>query len=1151
MLESQVCDKFKTGVGYDSQVFDSQVNDKYKTGEGYHAVLPPYTGNFMPPKSDLILADVDEYVVSESVTSVPAIATNEAKTNTECVVLSPDFKLLDESKFLRRVLRKNNMYNVDLKNVDISGGLTCLFAKATLNESNLWHRRLGHINFKAMNKLAGGNIVRGKFDGKANEGFFVGYFMNSKAFRVFNSRTRIVEETLHITFLKNKPNVAGSGPTWLFDIDTLTKSMNYKPVTQDPLVFSSSKDSLGDGFKPSREEEKKDAEDPGKEDFEVLSTKEPRVNQEKDLNVNSTNNINTVSPTANAADIKDNDVDENIVYGCADDPDMPNLEEIVYSNKDKDVSAEDDMTNLDINIPVYPIPTTRIHKDHPVKQIIGDIHSAPQTRRMTKNVTNHALKNLSWIEAMQDELLQFKLQQVWTLVDLPYGKRATRTKWIYKNKKDERGIVVRNKIDMKSAFLYDKIEEEVYIYQPLGFEDPEFPDRVYKVEKALYDLHQAPKAWYETLSAYSLDNGFQRGLQVTQKDGGIFISQDKYVHEILKKFGFSTVKIESTPIETSKPLMKDENDEVVDVHLYRSMVSSLMFLTSSMPDIMFVVCACARFQVTPKVLYLHDVKRIFRYLKGQPKLGLWYPKDSLFTLEAYTNSVYAGASLDRKSTTGGCQFFGSRLISWQCKNQTVVANSTTEAEYVVASSCCGKVLWIQNQMIDYGYNFMNTKIFIDNESTIYIVKNPVFHSKTKHIEIIHHFIRDSYKKRLIQVIKIHTDHNVADLLTKAFDVSRFHYLIANETVHEERRDKVERVATTAASLDAEHDSGTINKTQATTIPNEPIPQSQEVGKEEKVKNSITQEEVIQSQESLLLKKSLDDQKGASNQKRNDQDEGISFVQDVEIQRRYGHDIEINTASTSITTSNINITIVEPVTTISTPITTDGVSVSTAKPSTPLTTTTTTVIKAEDLTIAQTLMKIRNKGKGKMVKPEKPLKKKDQIEFDKEVAQRLQAQLQVELEEEERMARQKEEDANIAEWDDIQVMMDADHELAKRLQAEDAMLDDFDRQDVLDLYRLVKERFETTSLEGYDRFLWGDLMTLFKPSKEDEIWKNQQDYTLISWIYDSCGIHLLLMDTGMSIHILGRIVGIKRLFSAVEVTAASYEVTTAGYGFYCW
>ncbi|GJU55545.1 putative ribonuclease H-like domain-containing protein [Tanacetum coccineum] len=408
----------------------------------------------------------------------------------------------------------------------------------------------------------------------------------------------------------------------------------------------------------------------------------------------------------------------------------------------------------------------------------------------------------------------------------------------------------------------------------LSLDDDLYPTKG-GVETALYGLHQAPRGWYKTLSTYLLENGFRRGtidktlfikkdkgdillvqvyvddiifgstkkslcvefeqmmhkrfqmssmgeltfflgLQVKQKDDGIFISQDKYVADILKKFDFATVKTTSTPIETNKALLKDEEAEDVDVHLYRSMIGSLMYLTASRPDIMFVVCACARFQVTPKVSHLHAVKRIFRYLKGQPKLGLWYPRDSPFDLEAFSDSDYARASLDRKSTTGGCQFLGKRLISWQCKKQTIVANSTTEAEYVAAANCCGQVLWIQNQMLDYGFNFMNTKIHIDNESTICIVKNLVFHSKTKHIEIRHHFIRDSYEKKLIQVIKIHTDHNVADLLTKAFDVSRKAkrtteisqssgpiHLVADETVYKEWEDRMERATTTASSLVAE------------------------------------------------------------------------------------------------------------------------------------------------------------------------------------------------------------------------------------------------------------------------------------------------------------------------------------------------------------
>nr|GEW68590.1 putative ribonuclease H-like domain-containing protein [Tanacetum cinerariifolium] len=304
--------------------------------------------------------------------------------------------------------------------------------------------------------------------------------------------------------------------------------------------------------------------------------------------------------------------------------------------------------------------------------------------------------------------------------------------------------------DVKSASLYGTIEEEVYVCQPSGLEDPYFSNKVYKVERDLYGLHQAPRA-----------------------------CQDKYVANILKKFDFSSVKTTSNPIETNKAFLKDEEAKDVDVYLYRSMIGSLMYLTTSMPDIMFAVCAYASFQITPKVSHLHAMKRIFRYFKGQPRLVLWYPKDSPFDLKAFLDSDYAGASLNRKSTTKGYQFLGKRLISWQCKKQTVVANSTTKVEYVAATNCYGQVLWIQTQMLDYGFNFINTKIYIDNESIICIVKNPVYHSKTKHIEIRHHFIKDTYEKRLIKVIKMHTDHNVVDLLTNAFDVSRFNFLTAS------------------------------------------------------------------------------------------------------------------------------------------------------------------------------------------------------------------------------------------------------------------------------------------------------------------------------------------------------------------------------------
>ncbi|GKA28215.1 putative ribonuclease H-like domain-containing protein [Tanacetum coccineum] len=803
-------------------------------------------------------------------------------------------KLTDESHVLLKVPRKNNMYSVDLKNIVPKGGLTCLFAKATYDESKLWHKRLGHINFKTMNKLVKGNLVRGlpsklfendqtsvasqkgkqhrascksktdettgilnsfitgvenlidqrvkvircdngtefknkkmnqfykrkalgfkrpfgcpvtilntidhlgKFDGKADEGFFVGYSINSKAFRVFNSRTRIVEENLHVQFSKNTPNITRSGPNWLFHINALTKSMNYKPIVvgnqsndnagtkacddagkarmetvpgkdyiflplwpADLLLSQSPKSYLDAGFKPSRDNEKKVIEEPGKEGGDSSNDQE-----KEDDNVNITNNINIVSDgniTNNINIVSDGNITNN-VNAVSSTVNVVGIEVNAVADYE-DVGAEADMNNLNTFIPISPIPTIRIHKDHLVEQIIVDLNSAPQTRRMTKNLkehglfssvkqrTNnkdfqnclfacflpqeepkkviHALKDPSWIEAMQYELLQFKLkkgyiQEEWIDYDEVFALvariEAIRLFLAYASFKD----FVVYQMDIKSAFLYGKIEEEVYVYQPPGFEDPDFPNRVYKVEKALYGLHQPPKSWYETLSTYLLDNRFQRGkinktLFIKRDKGDILLVQ-VYVDDIIfgstkrllckefekmmhKKFQMSSmgeltfflglqvkqkedgIFITSTPMETQKPLLKDVDSEEVDVHLYRSMIGSLMYLTSSRPDIMFAVCAYARYQVNPKVSHLHAVKRIFRYLKGQPKLGLWYPKDSPFDLVAYTNSDYAGASLDRKSTTGGFQFLRCRLISWQCKKQSVVANSTTKAEYVAASSC--------------------------------------------------------------------------------------------------------------------------------------------------------------------------------------------------------------------------------------------------------------------------------------------------------------------------------------------------------------------------------------------------------------------------------------------------------------------------------
>nr|GEU98610.1 ribonuclease H-like domain-containing protein [Tanacetum cinerariifolium] len=657
-------------------------------------------------------------------------------TDTECIILSSDFQLPDDNHVLLRVPRENNMYNVDLKNIVPLGDLTCLFAKSTLDESNLWHRRIGHINFKIMNKLVKGNLVRGlpskvfknnhtcvackkgkqhrafysllpipfwakavntacyvqnrvlvtklytktpyelllgrtpnigfmrhfgcpvtilntldplgKFDGKVDEGFLVGYSVSSKDFRVFNSRTRIVQETLHINFLENQPNVAGSGPTWLFNIDTLTQSMNYQPVVAGnqpnssaciqehfdagktgeenvqqyvlfPLWSTGSKDpqntvadttfevkepestvhvSPSSSTKTKKHDDKTEIEAKGKSLVELSTGVKDLSDNFEDFSDNSTNGVNaagtpvtavepnstnntntftTVGPSNNVVssnfefDGKSSFVDPSQYH---DDPDMPALKDINYSDDEEDVGAEADFSNLETNITVSPIPISRVHKDYLVTQIIGDLSSAPQTRSMTRMVkyqgglthindedfhtcmfacflsqeepkrVHQALKDPSWIEAMQEEFLQFKMQKVWVLVDLPKG-----------------------------------------------FEDPDYPDKVYK---ALNGLHQAPRAWYKTLANYLLENGFQRG----KIDQTLFIKRQK------------DGKSASTPIDTEKTLLKDPDGEDVD---------------------------------------------------------------------------------------------------------TVVATSSTEAEYVAAASCCAKVLWIQNQLLDYGvgkgFSGMDTPLF--------------------------------------------------------------------------------------------------------------------------------------------------------------------------------------------------------------------------------------------------------------------------------------------------------------------------------------------------------------------------------------------------------------------------------------------------------
>nr|GEY73268.1 hypothetical protein [Tanacetum cinerariifolium] len=690
-------------------------------------------------------------------------------TDTECIVLSPDFKLIDENQILLRVPRQKNMYNIDLKNIVPTGGLTCLFEKATKDDSKLWHRRLGHLNFKTINKFMKGNLVRGfpskifknsqscvacqkgkqyrassrtmladlkmpttfwakavntacyvqnrvlvtkphnktpyelfhgrtptisflrpfgclvtilntidhlgKFDGKAEEGFFVGYSLN------------IVAQSNDFSGTKASNDVGKEKEP---DRDYILLPL----WTADSPLSTTSKSSQDNEFQPLNDGAKKVDED--------LSKENECNGQREEDNTNNTNRVNTVTSNINAASSSGvNVVGTNISIGLPPDPNMPLLEDIgIFEDSHDDelvFGTKADFYNLD-----SIFQTRRISKNLEEHGLVGTVIRRTDNKdlqncsfacflsQLEPKKVLQALKDPSWIEAIQEELLQFKLQDAekatlfnLSYINLPQGKRVIGSKWVFRNKMDERGIVIRNKarlvaqghiqeegidydevfapvarieamrlflayasfkdfivyqMDVKSAFLHGKIEEEVYVCQPSRFKDPGFPDKVYTVEKALYGLHQAPRVWYETMSTYLLDNRFKRG----QIDKTLFIKRNKgniilvqvYVDDIIfgstkkemcdafeilmhEKLQMSSmdVKKASTPMETSKPLLKDEDGEKVDVHMYRSMIGSLMYLTSSRPDIMFTYALTVR-----PTIYTSCIKQFWTIINDDVRL---------------------------------------------------------------------------------------------------------------------------------------------------------------------------------------------------------------------------------------------------------------------------------------------------------------------------------------------------------------------------------------------------------------------------------------------------------------------------------------------------------------------------------------------------
>ncbi|GJU34002.1 retrovirus-related pol polyprotein from transposon TNT 1-94 [Tanacetum coccineum] len=391
-------------------------------------------------------------------------------------------------------------------------------------------------------------------------------------------------------------------------------------------------------------------------------------------------------------------------------------------------------------------------------------------------------------------------------------------------------------IDVKTAFLNGNLREEVYVSQPDGFVDPDNPNHMYKLKKALYGLKQAPHAWYDMLFSFLISQDFSKGsvdptlfirkegkelllvqvyvddiifaastpelcdlfakiicckfkmstmgkisfflgLQIFQNPRGIFINQSKYALESLKKYGFDTCDPVDTPMVEKSKLDKDKERKAVDLSHYRVMIGTLLYLTASRPDLQFAICMCARYQTRPTKNHLHTVKRIFRYLRGTINQGLWYLKDSLIALTTFADADHAGCQDTRRSTSGSMQFLGDRLVSWSSKRQKSAAISSTEAEYIAMSGCCAQILWMRSQLTDYGLGFNKIPMYCDNKSAIALSCNNVQHSRSKHIDIRFHFIKEHVENGVIELYFVNTEYQLADIFTKSLARERIEFLI--------------------------------------------------------------------------------------------------------------------------------------------------------------------------------------------------------------------------------------------------------------------------------------------------------------------------------------------------------------------------------------
>nr|GEU62742.1 uncharacterized mitochondrial protein AtMg00810-like [Tanacetum cinerariifolium] len=667
-------------------------------------------------------------------------------TDDECLVLTKEFQLHDESQVVLRIPKRHDLYTFNLSDIQPEQHINCLLAKASLKESTKWHRRLAHVNFKTINKLAKHGLVEGlplklftnehkcvacnkekqhkasykaiatvriiseplkllymdlfsptsirmtilntsdhlgKFKGRANDGFLVGYVAHSKAYRVYNLSNKKVEETLNLRYLEYKPNVQGLGQEWYFDIDYLTDSLGYTRFKTNTPAGTQDTNSIA-GTQDDDSESEYDEQAILVTSFpsnSFLGFKVNDISAPMETNLDYAKELDRLQKQEYEAHFTAVKYGFEFSNGTAEmlhQVDIETRRNLVLAVGDPAGSIVSTGGVPAGNIPAGSVPASHVlassipaggvlagsidsagFGDPAASEFVPAVfitdHAATSTLPLEPSSVAKALEDPDWVAAMQEEMQQFYNQQILTILSMYTGLS-------------------------KLCMDFIKHQGPVYVDDIIfGSTNQAWCDEFEVLMKGEFEMSAMGELT------------FFLGLQVKQLLDGIFISQDKYVKDILKKFDMESVRTATIPYEVPKPKSKAKPDDAVNIHLYRSMIGSLMYLIASRLDIMFAVSACSRHQVTPMTSHLNAVKKIFKYLKRQPNLGLWYLRDSPFQLEAYNDSDYAGSHGDRKSTSGGCQFLGRRLISWQCKKLTVVAISFTEAEYVAAASYCGHI----------------------------------------------------------------------------------------------------------------------------------------------------------------------------------------------------------------------------------------------------------------------------------------------------------------------------------------------------------------------------------------------------------------------------------------------------------------------------